>query len=99
MDTQLCEWTGPTARYTEEPLRGHGVRLRRDWTQLEGASSSQSSLLTSFLMNGDAGFFWKRPIKALGKVRNHFPGLQGGISRTLHHIILVRLRLKILGMF
>lgn len=50
-------------------------------------------------MNGNGGFFWKLPIKALSKVRNHFPGLQGGIFRTLHQIILVRIELKILGKF
>lgn len=52
-------------------------------TQVKGASSSWSFFLISFPLNCDAFFFRKPLIKALGKVRNHFPGLQGGISRTL----------------
>lgn len=67
-------------------------------TELKGASSSVS-LLLFFPQNNNGGFFWKLPIKALGKVRNHFPGLRGGIFRTHRHIILVRIRLKILGKF
>lgn len=65
----------------------------------EGCFLFTVSLLLFFPQNNNGGFFWKLPIKALGKVRNHFPGLRGGIFRTHRHIILVWIRLKILGKF